>query len=162
MWILRNTGREFLWGLQVEQFRQEIRHRGECIRPSIAVSNSFHRHITGRYTDRKQDLEGRLWNCATEARSSMYVIRSITTYRRSRAWSAVRWIWVYEGVNLFGLLGWLRSSGTGDGCLFEMRFQEPHEDRPYEWISVLQPCMAIPDWTRQRWQRSQNVRVCKN
>lgn len=85
LYAIYGTPAESLCGLQVEQFRKKY-GIVENVSDRPYVSNSFHCHVTEDITP----IENRIWkvvsgNCATEARSSMYVIRSITTYRRSRA-----------------------------------------------------------------------------
>ena len=107
------------------------------------VSNSFHCHVTEDVTPiEKQDLEGRFWELCNGGK--IQYVRYPIGYNKEAIRTLIRRamdLGYYEGVNLsLAYCDDCGHRGAGDGCVSGLRFQKPDEDRPYERISVLQPC----------------------
>ena len=164
LYAIYGTPAESLCGLQVEQFRKKY-GIVENVSDRPYVSNSLHCHVTEDITPiEKQDLEGRLWELCNGGK--IQYVRYPIDYNVQAIKSLIRQKKMDLGYmkerQSFLHTAMTAATRTGDGCLFEMRFQELTKI-DCEWISVLQPRAWRYQTERgKKWQRSQNVRVCKN
>ena len=139
---LRHAGGEPVAACRSEQFRKKYGIIAN-VSDRPYVSNSFHCHVTEDLTPiEKQDLEGRFWELCNGGK--IQYVRYPIDYNIEAIKSLIRSamaLGFYEGVNLS--LAYCDDCGHQelemDVCP-KCGSQQPDEDRPDEWLPILQPC----------------------